>query len=303
MELREFLKMEQPEAYDFKNLMGAYYRSWAGKHEGDWEYQALLDRMPEMDRAEGIEKWYLYKSLDADLNKRILRFDCDSWNGTCDLTDQIYAALWPAGLLENAGVRLGGDTMNSFASLFNHFTGEASFRRSYGRCQSRLETGFQAEADRVLGALAHNTGCLGNFTLVPSRFNRYRGTRLGDFFDLSLMELKANGAKWFGTESEDVFTQYVNLFFLWDYTEVKGEEYEVRPFFEGHSKELMFPADREQLDECVETINTNIRRRGTFMVKLLKLALEQPEAYRRMQECLADPALRFESVEDALRHI
>ena len=204
MELKDFLELEaeQQITFDFKNLMEDYYRRYEKNHSGDFEYQALIDRLEELHTENSIEKWFLYKTLDADLNKRILRFDCDSWNGTCELTSQIYQTLWLAGCVQSSGVRFGGDTMNSFAYLFNHLAKKGSaervsFRQSYARYKSNLE-GFQTEADKILSKLARNTGCLGNFTLVPHGFNKYRGSSLADFFDLSLMELKDNEATWFG---------------------------------------------------------------------------------------------------------
>lgn len=307
MELKDFLELEpeQQITFDFKNLMEDYYRRYEKNHRGDLEYQALIGRLEELHTENSIEKWFLYRTLDDDLNKSIRRFDCDSWNDTCELTSQIYQTLWPASCVQSSGVRFGGDTMNSFAHLFNRLADRGSFRESYVRYKSNLE-GFQTEADKILSKLARNTGCLGNFTLVPHGFNCYRGhngSGLDDFFDLSLMELKDNEAKWFGPGGGGAFTQYVNLFFLWDYTETKGEEYMVKPFFDGHTKERLYPADDDEWCDCIKAINTNIRQRGKFMAEMLRIATFQPERYKKIQAYLSDPALRFDSTEAAGRKI
>lgn len=299
--ISDFLKLKRPEEFDFKDLMGEYYRHWAENHNGDPEYQILLDRLPEMVTENSIKKWFLYKTLDTDLNKRILRFDCDSWNGTSELTDAIYRRLWSAAPIK-AKTRLGGDTMNSFAYMFNYFSDRKSFRESYKRYES--EESFRREANRVLGMLAQSSGCLGNFTLIPAGFNRYRGSCLGDFFDLSLMELQANEVQWFGKENGGVFPQYINTFFLWDYTELEGKKYRILPFFEGHTKEQLFPVDRdEQLSVCIDTINNIIRRRGKFMVDMLHIAVNRPEQYKKIQAYLSELDTLFPSLEEAAKTI
>lgn len=87
MELKDFLNLNQPWNFDFKDLMGEYYKNYERNHKEESEYMSLLNKLPEMGTEDNIKKWFLYKTLDADLDKRIRRFDCDSWNKTCDLTD------------------------------------------------------------------------------------------------------------------------------------------------------------------------------------------------------------------------
>ncbi len=188
MELREFLRTQETETFDFKGLMGEYYKDYADYHKHEDEYKCLLKRLPEMNTKDNIKKWFLYKTLDADLKKNIKRFDCDSWNGTCELTNQIYKKLWQN---KERGEfnKFGGDTINSFAYTFNSFMKGGSFRKSYDIYEKNEECRKKSNELLGVGEFARNVGCLGNFTLVPSGFNRYR-SRLGDYFDLSLKESK-----------------------------------------------------------------------------------------------------------------
>lgn len=151
----------------------------------------------------------------------------------------------------------------------------------------------------MLSEFARNVGCLGNFTLVPSGFNRFR-SRLGDYFDLSLKELKLKDSNWLGEKVN--FSQYVNIFFLWDYTKVENDHNTFKPFFNGHSEENIFPKG-DEIIECVSTMNKNILERGKFMVDMLHIAEENKEKYEKIQENLSKKDTLFESITDASNKI
>lgn len=283
--------------------MEEYYRFYKKNYKSDTIYQKLLDDLSKMETEDSIRKWYEYKTLDECLEKRIRRFDCDSWNGTCELTSQIYKTLW-----QNKGDifnKFGGDTINSFAYTFNSFMkafmegGRVSFRESYDKYKDEGE--YRKKANELgLGEFARNVGCLGNFTLVPSGFNRYR-SRLGDYFDLSLKELKETKEEnWLG---EVKFSQYINTFFLWDYTtKVDENHYEVDFFFKGHSEEHIFP-EGDEVKKCVSNMNEKIRQRGKFMVDMLRIAEEKPKVYQNIQKYLFEENVFWGSVEEARKEI
>lgn len=132
------------------------------------------------------------------------------------------------------------------------------------------------------------THTLGNFTLVPAGFNTDRNRLFGDFWDLSLAYLrsKAYDSVWTG---DSLFVKYINFFFLWDYVDNKNiNNYYVKSllsngfkekeykFADGHSgvcyDGFLMPTEREIycfLDNCLWAI----RRRGIFMIAMLRIAL------------------------------
>ncbi len=276
MKIDEFLEQPHPEKFDFKNLMGEYYWRYRGKHSED-EYQVLLQKLPEMKSGDNIKKWYLYKTLDCDIDKRIRRFDCDSWNDTCELTSRIYDKLWgTVGIGLQTDCNLSPDTMNSFARLFNRYMKEASFQKSY----KKYDTG-KTEISGALMDYARNVGCIGNFTLVPKRYNVYRANHFGDDWGPSLNNLLCNTDKRSWLPGGLCPARYINGFFFWDYVEVKDGTYAVR--------ECYYDTEPEQI---LSHLNKAIESRGKFIVKMLRIALNDPEGYGRlMNKLIENPPL------------
>lgn len=286
MKLEAFLELEQPEAFDFKDLMEEHYR-------GRWlRLQSSLEKMTHSN--DQIEKWYLYRTADSEFKSL---FDCDR----CELVNEIYRLIW------SVSKQLGPDTINSFARTFGHSAG-GSYQAAYG---SYIDGN---ENLSVFSEFAKWTSCIGNYVLVPAGYNKYRGGGcMKDYWDLSLHNLKYNcdGKNWL----EDVgfrFEQYVNIFFLWDYVRCEGGEYKVKRLFREDAAlweadtsfpyENVFPA-KEEVPVFLKNVNQYIKNRGIFMVKMLKISLERHELYKEIMEYLHSGEECFAGTEDAAEKI
>ena len=288
MNLETFLKLEKPEEYDFKLLMYEYYEKYKEKHDGDKKYQKMLDELPKIAEAQDpIERWYLYKTLDQEYRPEKYRFDCDSWNDTCDLTTEIYQTLWWDKKIPWANSitsrNFSGDTMNSFATIFNAYAERTSFKDSYTSYNTELE--FREKVRNILGEYVSRVSWIGNFILVPHNYSGSRGRskELKDYWDLSLNNLLTNGDEqnWL-SHTNLTFRKYINTFFLWDYVS-KG--YRVLPLFPSHQALLtpwkMIHPRREGAKEGINefklfttNVNSRILRRGIFMMAMLKIATD-----------------------------
>lgn len=302
--------------FDFKYLLGNYYRVYTG----DKHYNEIKEKCIKSKELQGenisdpnpILLWFIYKEIDK--KEKTKAFDCDSSNGTNDLMDAIYDRLWRE-KKERWGYpdlcdRFGGDTMNSFATTFNAFSGEEKYLSSF-RAYKKEEN--REKFDNVLGEYARLTGCLGNFVLVPKGFNPYRGTAktIKDYWDLSLHDLRCNpsGQGWL----DDVnmpFSKYINMFFLWDYVDgSKNTGYRVRPLFARH-KAILMPESIESIvlphstvthdegksgtlddfTEFTQNASLYILRRGAFMSAMLRITEKCPDGYDKIVEYLSTDA-------------
>ena len=241
--------------FDFKYLLGNYYKAY----RGDDDYNKMkagcaeikeLEKQPKHDP---ILLWYIYRKIDEN-KKKVKLFDCDSWNGSNDLMDEIYDRLWRNKMDKSLRDKFGGDTMNSFATTFHAlFCDGDSFlaykndiksieseerkekeerdeKKKREEREEREEKEKREEKKKFYDALrkyAKLTGCLGNFVLVPKGFNDYRGLvgTIRDYWDLSLHELRCDrsGQGWLD-QVDMPFNKYINLFFLWDYVSGKKNE-------------------------------------------------------------------------------
>ena len=223
---------------------------------------------------DSIEKFIKYKNY----NKNGGKFDCDNSNGTCALTGDIYKNLWgweynnrysmPHCLLHSFGQvwnRMGADTINSFQTTYKIAL------KIYNNDVSKLKE------NRLLYEFASLTHTIGNFTLVPFHlnkgdnvsFNQYRGSSLGDYFDLSLKLIK-------DTVDESVFKKFIDTFLLNDYVD---KNYNVIPLFKGHLQLLeknldktknIFPQTEEELNEYLENVIEKIKTRGRKMISIIR---------------------------------
>lgn len=254
--MEEFLKQPCPEKFDFKDLMKQHYRE---------RFERMKEALETMSETEDtIKKWYLYRTADEELGAL---FDCDR----CDLTMEIYNRLW--GELGNS-FNLGPDTVNSFATLFNRGTGRSSFRDSYADYPRILEP----QEKKLFEKYAKSVGLVGNYVLVPRGYNRYRGGKetFEDDWGPSLDNLLRNtdGRNWLPAGLCP--TQYINRFFLWDYTQESGDGYMVKPVF----------LKTKEPGEIIPHLNDAILSRGEFMVKMLCIALYEPDRYTQLMDRL-----------------
>lgn len=305
--------------FDFKYLLGNYYKAY----RGDDDYNKMEAGCAEIKELEGenisapdpILLWYIYKKIDEN-KKNVRLFDCDSWNGSNDLMDEIYDRLWRNKMdkwgCSSSRDKFGGDTMNSFATTFNAFSDEKSYEDSFRAYKKNRKV-----VDKVLRKYAKLTGCLGNFVLVPKGFNGYRGLAgtIRDYWDLSLHELRCDrsGQGWLD-QVDMPFNKYINLFFLWDYVSgKKNGGYRVRPLFKSHEailirEKMVLPrkADRKRasddFSEFTKKANRCILRRGAFMSAMLRISAEDSDSYDKIVDYLATDA-SLGSMEDVIEQL
>lgn len=285
----EFLNKSNPYEFDFKDLMREYYEAWKHKHSKEKEYQNLLENLKNKEEKSLVAKWFDYRTLDEKLKDGILRFDCDSWNGTCELTDEIYETLW--------GCKRGGDTMNSFATTLKIYT-DLSCIKSKEKYDT--DKAFRDDLEKTFGCYAEAVSCIGNFVLVPNRFNGFRGKSsfLQDYWDKSLYYLQqtAKDNHWLFSLT---FNKYVNYFFLWDYVICtdSNSDYKVKRMFSvnfqsANSKILdnynRETPEKEEILIFLKNAQWAIKRRGIFMTAMLKLRVADNEKYKEQYKLLQD---------------
>ena len=216
-----------------------------------------------------------------------------------------------AGSCYDDEIVMGPDTMNSFWITFslylishygdtyrwNNFRNTVFFREGEnGRQRDRadrirelVEADENYIASEPLRKFAGLTHTVGNLSLVPAGYNGYRGTQpcMKDYFDLSLENLLhvRDGKCYLGEDAgvrRKNFVRYVNAFFLWDYVD---KRYETLPLCASHAAQMKAQRRTGKLEArgvlpCVEeidglcgAINEKIRRRGLFVVAMLRIAL------------------------------
>ena len=330
--------------FDFKYLLGNYYKAY----RGDGYYNDKKARCPEIAEINELEEktehdpilydpillWYIYRNIDKKTDKKndeneknVRLFDCDSWNGSNDLMDEIYDRLWRNKMDEwgcsSSHDKFGGDTMNSFATTFHALFCDGDSFLAYKNDIKSIESEEKKKREEkkkfydALREYAKLTGCLGNFVLVPKGFNGYRGLAgtIKDYWDLSLHELRCDrsGQGWLD-QVDMPFNKYINLFFLWDYVSgKKNGGYRARPLFKSHEAILMrekmvLPrkADVEgasdDFSEFTKNANRCILRRGAFMSAMLRISAEDSDSYDKIVEYLATDA-SLGSMEEVIKQL
>lgn len=129
---------------------------------------------------------------------------------------------------------------------------------------------------------------LGNFCLVPKAFNNFRNMKVKDNWAASLKMLKnkTKNDKWIAQEHEIIwdsnnFVKYINFFFLWDYVN------------DGEPIQLNYD-NQEFMQKTVKFI----KRRGIFMVAMLRIANEYQDIYKEIQQMFLDNTAIFNNYGD-----
>jgi hypothetical protein len=128
---------------------------------------------------------------------------------------------------------------------------------------------------------------LGNFVLVPAYFNVYRNLKVKDYWDKSLILLKQLWDK----DLRGLYIRYVNYFFLWDYNE-------------GYNPKRVSDFQRAtDMENFLETTCRNIRRRGNFMVAMLKIQKINPNYYLQLVENIFNTENKYQNYEEVIEAI
>ncbi|MBD5083996.1 MAG: hypothetical protein HDT33_02740 [Clostridiales bacterium] len=309
MNIKDFLKLEHPESFDFKDL------------ERDLKSKGC-----------DFEKWLTYKTSPKS-------FDCDC----CTLALTIYRFLWGGGniadgnrfwqldIFENR--EFGGDTMNSMAATLITYIGQHEKRNALvpqkGRMSlTKIHDGFQRREENPnvwkdflenglpWGDFARNVGCIGNFVLTPRTFNMYRNRAARDCWDLSLELLRKGDTCLYGDDiwRKKDYEKYINFFFLWDYVDDTGEP--IALFEREGEKKLPQVKDENNdfrfMDNAfqvfLEGVNCRIERRGIFMAAMLDIAVNDPNEYGHIRDCLSSDGCELAghgkcSLETALEYL
>lgn len=167
---------------------------------------------------------------------------------------------------------------------------------------------------------------IGNYCPVANGFNSPRSGSFAshDMWDLSLFKIREfyysqgdkeisdkhqkildllhgkyinNVVNWlncFG-EGEQGWICFVNKYFFFDYVD---KDYNVVPFCENHSWDNN---EINDFDKFFKVVSNRIKRRGLFMVAMLKLATDFSEVYKAVMETLVTQ--KFDSMECAIQEI
>lgn len=231
-----------------------------------------------------IKNWLRYRIL-GELN---FGLDCDCHKSVFDLYNRIFnpsdAPYKPQGReFKIKDVVLETDTMNSFATLFNHFMRTQlppNFSNDY---EIRLDRdmyflinleNLYAEWDRQcknildsFNVFARLTHCLANMMLVPLNYNTERNGITKDFWDLTLIDLQGRYTK--KQHYDEGFTficENMEKLLLTDWFEDMRadsfDKYIVKPLYKGHSFKKKMPKNNDEFLKCVNGINQMIENRA-----------------------------------------
>lgn len=195
----------------------------------------------------------------------------------------------------------GPDTMNSFVTVFNRFNrlvenglyseqnkkivwdklkeinkstrrGSALYYYTLlvdGEDENKPWENITQDDREMWNQYARYTHTLGNFVLVPKYFNNYRKSIVSDYWVSSLCLLKDKDdnkmwtTRWGNVKwKKEFYSKYINTFFLWEY--VDSENISLSEFPDN----TLIEARR-----FVERTIKLIKRRGCFMVAMLRIAL------------------------------
>lgn len=236
----------------------------------------MKDGCAEINELEGktehdpILLWYIYKKIDEN-KKKVNLFDCDSWNGSNDLMDEIYDRLWRNKMDEkdkSLRNKFGGDTMNSFATTFKVFSGEES----------------DEDWDLSLHELRYDRSGQGWLDQVDMPFNKY--------INLFFLWDYVSGKKNEGYRVRPLFKSHEAILM---------REKMVLPRKAEPSNEDGEGAS-DDFSEFTKNANRCILRRGAFMSTMLRISAKYSDSYDKIVEYLATDA-SLGSMEDVIEQL
>lgn len=256
--VEEFLHKEGKWAYlyDFKDSITKEIDLYFQGKEETKKFQDFINNYSAAVKS--TARYCCYKKyVGSELPQE--NYDCDR----ISITREIYKTLWDwqdvmkgeNGKIKTAGycdcgeilgLRMGGDTMNSFWITFSRWLTEKysdtycwskkSYKIKNSKILSKTERIEAVMKDNYLryseaiDKFANLTHSIGNFVLVPAHFNTCRGSSnaVYDYWDYSLLYLKNHGFRtldYFDFEKsfeKKDYKRYINTFFLWDYVDDEG---------------------------------------------------------------------------------
>ena len=238
--------------------------------------------------------------LAAQTKKLTFSIDCDG-SKSCEITPRatnlLYRVLWPAG--ENPNIN-SADTMNSFWTTYKEALrlsgqGPLSIYDILYLADNTEQYRLEGDCGDQVDMLAYLTHTLGNFIPCFGRFNCDRYVPTKDYWDLTMLGIK----EWYEEPSnplrkvnplnqglldrcrpwlksyiepedatgKDSLQRFVGANFLQPYFEEDSST--VRPFFKEHSFDHQLPASKEELIDCLLSMNAAIITRGNLMLRAI----------------------------------
>lgn len=331
--IQEFLDLYKCEDVTGKSEdeLEEYYDDMFSKIENYDLKKHYLKIMDENKECTDLTRWLEYRganTVDLDgcgrgknvcmfsrnVYKRLWKFNAEHlWRGT------LYYYNFGVSLFDEE-ISMGPDTMNSVMTpLMTYLKNHTSIWQDY-KGKPYIPANQRMITDNYLQIIRENkgekwykdylgefickwneyvmlSGTIGNLTLVPAYFNGYRGrsSKLRDYWDLSLKELKEEGfrrknySKDLKSMSKDDFNLYINSFFLWDYVIVNEEnQYDVKSLCGCEDeKHLCFDGkkdDVKRFEVFLDNVCRFIKRRSLFMAAMLWLEENYEELYDGVME-------------------
>jgi hypothetical protein len=246
-------------------------------------------------------------SGDENIIKRLINyknekgFDCDSSDGSCELTNAIYDVLWGWNYKSKSEhsligkttpywciARTGSDTMNSCVTMLANVLASdkklqlqkyigCSYGNYYIKYNELSDVQWQIIINKypALESFIELHHSIGNFTLIPFRFdpccsfNVGRASAVKDSWDLSLKMIKDKTEKTW-------FIEYIKDFFHNCYMNNSDEIVPLldknKVYLDGkclpENKNELLPCPAEY-NEYLEKLNCKIKSRGKYMTKKL----------------------------------
>lgn len=231
---------------------------------------------------DSLEKMYHYKKSSDG-------FDCD---GTlkgkkyCKLIREIYRALYDwqdeidkdnvkryASIFIDNKIIMGPETMNSFSTTYNI-------------CKK-----LQIDDRELLNLFASTVGRIGNMTLTYERYNKNIAC---DYWDIKIKRQYLENKEL----SEEDKKIYINLFFQWDYVNVNKDNYEFKPFWEGHEKKYI--PGKDEIPTYIKMVDIYTKRRGIFIIGMLRIAHKNINDYKKIRENIMSSNRIFNGYKDVI---
>lgn len=326
MLLNEFVNLSSPELYNFEYENEKIVSAGLDSYSRYFAYRAntknARDSKYENGRkyAENVHKKYgSMCDCDGTIDRNV--------QDVCMLARYIYRTLWGWSDVENDKLErygktsnekfgmMGPETMNSAQTTVNKI-----IEAEYDKCKdpqiisikngnisanfmlelysNRYSSGFLIQwlnNVKNLSEFLNLYHTIGNFILVPAYFNPYRANVVGDYWDKSLELLRQKEKVWIYRNNEiqwnkEEFSRYINTFFLWDYVD------------KNYNPKTISNMNID-VEKFLNKTCQAIRRRGRFMVTMLKVIELNPCYYEELVKGIFDKDCVYDGYIDVIEAI